>query len=84
MRAAVLTIALAFAVTAPASAATQSQVYRDSKDLCSLFTPAQVAKEYHAKSHTAKAAARAYADGYRRPFRESAYRGCLAGFKARH
>jgi hypothetical protein len=83
MRVAALTIALAFAVAAPASAATQSQVYRDSKEICSMFTPAQVAKSYHAKSRTATAAARAYANGYRRAFRDSAYRGCLAGFKSR-
>lgn len=84
MRAAVLTLLLTLAVAAPAGAATQASVYRTSKNLCSLFTPASVAKTYHAKSRTAKSAARAYAKhAYRPRFRESAYRGCLAGFKTR-
>jgi hypothetical protein len=57
MRAAILTVVLGLALAAPATAATQSQVYRDSKDICALFRPASVAKTYNAKSPTAKAAA---------------------------
>jgi hypothetical protein len=84
MRAAILTVVLGLALAAPATAATQSQVYRDSKDICALFSPASVAKTYNAKSPTAKAAAHAFADhSYQRPFRNSAYRGCLAGFRSR-
>lgn len=84
MPVAILSIALFFAVAPAAGAATQRQVYRDSKDFCSLFSPAQVAKTYHAKSRTAKAAAHAYAyHTYRRAYRASAFRGCLAGFRAR-
>jgi hypothetical protein len=82
MRLALLLVVGAFLVPSTASG---SSAYSDSRFLCHHFGVKAIAREYHAKAATAKSAASAYARAsYRANDRHTAYRGCLAGFAARH
>jgi hypothetical protein len=58
----------------------RSPAYRDSRDLCAVFGPAQVQKEYGG-SNPAEAA-QAYAEqSYQPQFQQDAFEGCLDGFQ---
>jgi nitrous oxide reductase accessory protein NosL len=56
-------------------------VYQQSRDVCSVFSAEQVAKEYKAESSSPVAAAIAYAEATYQPvFQQPATDGCLDGF----
>jgi hypothetical protein len=57
-------------------------VFEQAQDVCSTFTPEQVAREYKAKKNTVDNAAFAYAtQAFRKVFRRAAYAGCMVGFR---
>ncbi|HXL43514.1 MAG TPA: hypothetical protein VN960_05585 [Gaiellaceae bacterium] len=64
----------------PGYTTSKADVYRLARELCGVFTPAQVAKEYNT-SRDPFSAAEGYAKGYQDPFEQPALEGCLAGFK---
>lgn len=58
----------------------QAKRYQEDREICGLFPPSQIAKEYGLPaSADAVSIAEAYADGYRPQFHQAAFEGCLDG-----
>jgi hypothetical protein len=56
-------------------------IYQQSRDVCGVFSAAQVAKEYKAESSSPVDAALAYSKATYQPvFQQPAFEGCLDGF----
>lgn len=62
----------------------QANRYQEDKEICSLFPPSQVAKEFGLPAGSDEATiAEAYADGYQPAFHQAAFEGCLDGMLGR-
>lgn len=59
----------------------KADVHRQSRDICKLFTPKQVAAEYHSKPDAVSAALKYAKVSYKPVFQQPAFEGCLSGFK---
>jgi len=66
----------------PRARALRPKAYRDSKDVCGVFSAKQLAKEYGGDPSDPASVANAYADqSYRPAVRSDAASGCLAGLR---
>jgi hypothetical protein len=58
----------------------QAKRYQEDKELCSLFPPSEIAREYGVPASSDPVTiAEAYADGYQPQFHQAAFEGCLDG-----
>jgi hypothetical protein len=58
----------------------QAKRYQEDREICGLFPPSQIAKEYGLPaSADSVSIAEAYADGYQPQFHQAAFEGCLDG-----
>ncbi len=65
---------------AESSPEAQAKRYQEDREICGLFPPSQIAKEYGLPvSADPVSIAEAYADGYQPQFHQAAFEGCLDG-----
>lgn len=64
--------------TPPGFLVSPQEIYEQEKELCSLFTVKEIAKDYGVAADPI-AAAEAVAEGYQPPFQQAAFEGCLDG-----
>lgn len=58
----------------------QAKRYQEDREICGLFPPSQIAKEYGLPASADPVSiAEAYADGYQPQFHQAAFEGCLDG-----
>ena len=58
----------------------QAKRYQEDFEICGLFPPSQIAKEYGLPASAGQVSiAEAYADGYQPQFHQAAFEGCLDG-----
>lgn len=58
----------------------QAKRYQEDREICGLFPPSQIAKEYGLPASADPVSiAEAYADGYQPQFQQAAFEGCLDG-----
>jgi hypothetical protein len=58
----------------------QAKRYQEDREICGLFPPSQIAKEYGLPASAGPVSiAEAYADGYQPQFHQAAFEGCLDG-----